>query len=71
VYTLSADSFQVGKTNIGQGSWVVVKRNRDGSFGPGTWVNLNYPGVPGLASDNSVADNQVVGIVLSGSGGLS
>ena len=45
VYTLSADSVQAGTGNPVQGSWVTVRRNTDGSFGPATWVNLNYPGV--------------------------
>ena len=49
--------------------WVTVRRNPDGSFGAGAWVDLNYPGVDpstALTSDNSVAGNQVVGIVVGG-----
>jgi trimeric autotransporter adhesin len=45
---------------------VVVKRNPNGSFGKATWVNLNYPKVMGLTSNDSVAGNQVVGIVIGG-----
>ena len=43
---------------------MVVKRNPNGTFGNSTWVNLNYPGVVGWTSDDSVAGNQVVGIVI-------
>ena len=43
---------------------MTVRRNPDGTFGPAVWVNLNYPGVQGLASADSVAGNQVVGIVI-------
>ena len=64
VYTLSADSIQVGKSHLTQGSWVVVKRNSNGTFGKGAWVNLNYPGIVGWTSNDSVAGNQVVGIVI-------
>ncbi len=64
VYTLSADSIQVGSSHVTQGSWVVLKRNPNGTFGNSTWVNLNYPGVVGWTSDDSVAGNQVVGIVI-------
>ena len=71
VYTLSADSLQIGKTHVTQGSWVVVKRNRNGSFGNSSWVNLNYPHVVGWTSDDSVAGNQVVGIVIGNTGALS
>jgi trimeric autotransporter adhesin len=74
VYTLSADSVQSGSTNPLQGSWVTVRRNPDGSFESGAWVNLNYPGVDpstSIASSNSVAGNQVVGIVFSTTGAFS
>jgi hypothetical protein len=64
VYTLSADSVQVGGHHPAQGSWVVVKRNPNGTFGRGTWVNLHYPGVVGWTSNDSVAGNQVVGIAI-------
>jgi len=68
VYTLSADSGQTGSNNPAQGSLVTVRRNPDGTFGDAVWVNLNYPGVTGLVSANSVAGNQVVGIVLGDTG---
>jgi hypothetical protein len=64
VYTLSADSVQLGADHIAQGSWVVVNRNPNGTFGKSTWVNLNYPGIDGWTSNDSVAGNQVVGIVI-------
>jgi hypothetical protein len=50
---------------------VVVKRNGNGSFGKSSWVNLNYPGVVGWTSNDSVAGNQVVGIVIGNTGELS
>jgi trimeric autotransporter adhesin len=74
VYTLSADSIQSGTTNPAQGSWVTVRRNTAGSFGAGVWVNLNYPGIDpstALTSADSVAGNQVVGIVIDDSGTFS
>jgi parallel beta-helix repeat protein len=67
VYTLSADSVQAGSSNPAQGSWVTVRRNADGSFGPAVWVNLNYTGVDpttNITSSNAVYGNQVVGIVI-------
>jgi hypothetical protein len=72
VYTLSADSLQSGSTDPAQGSWVTVRRDPDGSFGQAAWVDLNYPGVAGgVASSNSVAGNQVVGIVIADTGVFS
>jgi parallel beta-helix repeat protein len=71
VYTLVADSAQSGSSNPAQGSFVTVRRNTDGTFGPAAWVDLNYPGVAGVVSANSVAGNQVVGIVVSGAGTFS
>jgi hypothetical protein len=71
VYTLAADSLQSGSANPLQGSLVTVRRNTDGSFGPGKWVNLNYPGIDpttALTSANSVAGNAVVGVVIQSSG---
>ncbi len=64
VYTLSADSAQIGSNGV-QGSLVTVRRNTDGSFGPAEWVDLSFPGV-GPVTANSVAGNQVVGIVPDG-----
>ena len=67
-YTLCADSVQSDSPNNAQGSLVTVTRNSNGSFGDSTWVTLNYPGVTGLASANSVAGNQVVGVDFSTTG---
>jgi trimeric autotransporter adhesin len=66
VYTLSADSLQTGSTtNAAQGSWVSVRRNSDGTFDKGTWVDLNYPDSPdSIASSNSVYGYEVVGLVI-------
>lgn len=68
VYTLSADSVQLGGgANPVQGSFVSVRRNTDGSFGEADWVDLNYTGLSPLlnvTSSNSVYGNNVVGIVI-------
>ncbi len=71
VYTLAADSIQVGKTHLTQGSWLEVKRNPNGTFGKAHWVNLNYPGIHGWTSNDSVAGNQVVGIAIGNTGVLT
>jgi trimeric autotransporter adhesin len=63
VYTLNADSFQTGSNGIQAASWVSVRRNPDGTFGDGTWVDLKPP-VVGVPSSNSVYGNQVVGVVF-------
>jgi hypothetical protein len=68
VYTLSADSVQAGSSNPVQGSFVTVRRNPDGSFGPAVWTNLNYPSASGISSSNSVAGNAVVGLVIQPGG---
>ena len=48
-----------------QGSWVSVRRNTDGTFGTGTWVDLNYPNFPhSVSSNNSGYGDQVVGLVI-------
>jgi trimeric autotransporter adhesin len=68
VYNLNADSVQSGSTNAAQGSWVSVRRNSDGTFYKGTWVDLNYPNTPNsVSSSNSVYGNQVVGLVAGAS----
>ena len=72
VYTLNADSLQRGSANPAQGSWVSVRRNTDNSFGTAAWVDLDYPGVTdGIVSSNSVAGNQVVGVVITSAGTFS
>lgn len=69
VYTLNADSVESGTTDPGQGSWLTVRRNTDGSFGEAAWVDLNFDNTPSVnvTSSNSVYGNTVVGVV-SGSG---
>jgi len=65
VYYLAADSVQAGSSNAAQGSWVSVRRNSDGTFDKGTWVDLNYPNTPeSITSSNSVYGYQVVGVVI-------
>lgn len=71
VYTLSADSLQTGTANPVQGSVVSVRRNPDGTFGEGVWVDLDYPGVEGVTSSNSIYGNQVVGLFLGDSPAFS
>ncbi len=71
VYTLAADSVPIGSNSAAQGAFVTVKRNPNGTFGPGKWVNLNYPNFNGLTSSNAVSGNQVVGIAIGSSGELS
>ncbi len=71
VYTLSADSLQTGSTNPAQGSWVSVRRNPNGTFGDGVWVDLNYPDSTGITSSNAVYGNQVVGVVFSPAGAIA
>lgn len=68
VYTLSADSAQAATSNPSQGSWVTVRLNPDGTFGPATWVDLNFPNTSGITSNDSVIGNQVVGIVIASAG---
>jgi hypothetical protein len=68
VYTLSADSVQRGSNNPVQGSFVTVRRNPDGTFGDGVWVDLNVPNSQGIASSNSVYGNQVVGLAIAPGG---
>jgi trimeric autotransporter adhesin len=43
---------------------VTVQRNSNGTFGPASWVNLNYPGSTGITSSNSVFGNSVVGVIV-------
>ncbi len=68
VYTLNADSVQTGTSSPIQGSFVTVRRNADGSFGPANWVKLAYPvsGSTDPVSSNAVYGNQVVGIAVGG-----
>jgi parallel beta-helix repeat protein len=69
VYSLCADSVQTGSGNAAQGSWVSVRRQSDGTFDKGTWVDLNYPtNTPNISSSNSVYGDQVVGLVVQPKG---
>ncbi len=68
VYTLSADSAQIGVGSPVRGSLVRIVRNPDGTFGQPSWVDLNDPNGVGAFSANSVSGNQVVGIANDGSG---
>ena len=69
VYSLCADSVQTGSGNTAQGSWVSVRRQSDGTFDKGTWVDLNYPtNTPNISSSNSVYGDQVVGLVVQPKG---
>ena len=72
-YTLVADSVRIGAASGGpaQGALATVRRTSDNTFGPAEWVDLNYPGTTGLTSANSVAGNQVVGVVIAPSGGVA
>jgi hypothetical protein len=66
VYSLAADSIQSGSNgSTPYASFVTVRRNRDGSFGPATWVvpDLKPFGTTGRVSANSVYGNKVVGIL--------
>jgi len=71
VYILAADTVQRGSSHLTQGSQVTVRRNTDGSFGPSAWFDLNYPGVTGWTSNDSVAGDKAVGIVVTDSGVFS
>lgn len=68
VYTLVADSVRAGSAEPVGGSFVTVRREPDGSFGAPAWVDLNDPNNAGVLSANSVAGNQVVGIVAGSAG---
>jgi hypothetical protein len=68
VYTLAAGEVAPGSSTVIQAALATVRRNPDGTFGPTYWLNLNYPGAVGLQTNDSVAGNQVVGIVALSSG---
>ena len=67
VYTLSASSVHTGSAL--PGSFVTVRRNADGSFSDGVWVDLAYPGSPASIM-TSVSGSALTGFGLGGSGGL-
>jgi trimeric autotransporter adhesin len=73
VYSLCADSVQTGSGNTAQGSWVSVRRQSNGTFDKGTWIDLNFhlgntPEPPNITSSNSVYGDQVVGLVVQPTG---
>jgi len=65
VYTLAASALQAGSTPLG--SFVSVRRNTDGSFGDGAWVDVTYPG-SGAALLTSVYGNAVTGVGVTSGG---
>ena len=68
VYTLGANTAAAGSSTVLQAEVATVRRNPDGTFGPATWVELNYPNVDASPTADAVEGNQVVGIVLASSG---
>jgi len=65
-YTLAADWL-----NAGQGAGAAlakVKRNKDGTFGDASWVDIAYPGST-ITTANTVYKNWILGIVASSSDG--
>ena len=71
VYTLGANSVQAGSSTVLAASLVTVRRNTDGTFGPGAWVNLSYPDVQASLTADAVEGNQVVGIGIGSAGEFS
>lgn len=71
VYTLAATSFQIGDQNAETASWASLVRNADGSFGPATWVPLQFPGTPSFLTNDSVAGNASVGIGIGQDGAFA
>jgi len=67
VYSLAVDSLQSGSNGStpGYASFMTIRRNRDGSFGPATWVapDLKPFGTTARVSSNSVYGNKVVGVL--------
>jgi len=67
VYTIAADSAEVGTGTPVAGSFVTVVRNADGSFGAATWYQLHYTGLDpttNITSADSIYGDAVVGPVL-------
>jgi len=64
VYTLSGDSYLSDSFRTGQGLFVTIRRNPNGTFGSPSFVKINYTNATGITSANSVYGNQVVGIVV-------
>ena len=70
-YTFGAESTQPGSSTVLDASIVTVRLNPDGTFGPGAWVNLSYPGVQAALTADAVEGNQVVGIGITSTGVFS
>jgi hypothetical protein len=64
VYTLSGDSYPSDSFSTGQGLFVTIHRDPNGTFGSPKFVKINYTNATGITSANSVYGNQVVGIVV-------
>jgi trimeric autotransporter adhesin len=64
VYTLSGDSYLSDSFSTGQGLFVTIRRNPNGTFGGPRFVKINYTNATDITSANSVYGNQVVGIVV-------
>ncbi len=71
VFTLAVTATDPTSSTVAQAAIATVKVNPDGTFGPASWLNLNYPGAEGLQTNDAVAGNQVVGIVNTSSGIIS
>ena len=71
VYSLAAVTAQAGTGDLVGGSFVTVRRNANGTFGVPTWTNLQYPGSINVSTNDSVAGNKAVGIVIKSSGTIS
>ena len=67
VYTLAASSVHTGSAL--PGSFVTVRRNADGSFSDGVWVDLAYPGSAATIT-TSVSGSALTGFGLGGSSGV-
>jgi len=67
VYTLAASSVHTGSAL--PGSFVTVRRNADGAFSDGVWVDLAYPGSAATLT-TSVSGSALTGVGIGGSGGM-
>lgn len=67
IYTLNAQSVATNSEGPSIGSFVTIRRNDDGSFGPSEWVNLNASDSNDASTtSDSVFGNAVIGVVLNG-----
>ena len=67
VYTLAASSVHTGSAL--PGSFVTVRRNADGSFSDGVWVDVAYPGSAATIT-TSVSGSALTGFGLGVNGGV-